>query len=81
MSVNGLRYALAAGAFMPSVFPGLHPPSTTCPVPPAGSDSDDEDRPTVQGPSKEDVYSAYHKGTTSSKKKKQKKLKRVQVSP
>ncbi len=35
----------------------------------------------MQGPSKEDVYSAYHKGTTSSKKKKQKKLKRVQVSP
>lgn len=33
----------------------------------------------MQGPSKEDVYSAYHKGTNSSKKKKQKKLKRVQV--
>ncbi|KAL4448816.1 hypothetical protein ABPG77_007533 [Micractinium sp. CCAP 211/92] len=45
-----------------------------------GSDSDEEDRPAVQGPSKEDVYSAYHKGTTSSKKKKQKKLKRVQAA-
>lgn len=33
----------------------------------------------MKGPSKEDVYSAYHKGTNSSKKKKQKKLKRVQV--
>lgn len=45
-----------------------------------GSDSEDEERPAVQGPSKEDVYSAYHKGTNSSKKKKQKKLKRVQAA-
>ncbi|KAL4422877.1 hypothetical protein ABPG75_009074 [Micractinium tetrahymenae] len=45
-----------------------------------GSDSDDEERPGAQGPSREDVYSAFHKGTTSSKKKKQKKLKRVQAA-
>ncbi|KAG2445218.1 hypothetical protein HYH02_008686 [Chlamydomonas schloesseri] len=41
-----------------------------------GGDGDDEDAK-PKGPSKEDIYSAYHKGTASSKKKKQKKLKRV----
>ncbi|GLC55364.1 hypothetical protein PLESTB_000976900 [Pleodorina starrii] len=47
-----------------------------------GSDADSDDegggegkKPT--GPSKEDIYAAYHKGTRSSKKKKQAKLKRV----
>lgn len=49
-----------------------------------GSDSDDDndgdDRGTVSGPSREQMYAAFHKGTTSSKKKKQKKLKRVQMA-
>jgi hypothetical protein len=39
---------------------------------PADSDDDDEDgKQKVSGPSREDVYSAFHKGTNSSKKKKQ----------
>ncbi|KAI7837441.1 hypothetical protein COHA_008699 [Chlorella ohadii] len=50
-----------------------------------GDDSDDEGgdndgKAGVSGPSREDMYSAFHKGTVSSKKKKQKKLKRVQAA-
>ena len=42
-----------------------------------GDDNNTRDKTTVTGPSKEDVYAAYHKGTNSSKKKKQKKIARV----
>ncbi|PNW82173.1 hypothetical protein CHLRE_06g277050v5 [Chlamydomonas reinhardtii] len=42
-----------------------------------GEGEGDEEDAKPKGPSKEDIYSAYHKGTSSSKKKKQKKLKRV----
>ena len=41
---------------------------------PADSDDDDDDedgKQKVSGPSREDVYAAFHKGTNSSKKKKQ----------
>lgn len=38
----------------------------------------EEEKP--KGPSKEDIYAAYHKGTRSSKKKKQAKLKRVMAT-
>ncbi|KAL4857462.1 hypothetical protein ACK3TF_002330 [Chlorella vulgaris] len=44
------------------------------------SDSDAEDKAVVSAASREDIYAAFHKGTNSSKKKKQKKLKRVQAS-
>lgn len=53
---------------------------------PADSDDDDDDDGQSNGakaapqPSKEDVYKAFHKGTLSSKKKKQKKLKRAMES-
>lgn len=48
--------------------------------PAAGSDSEGEGKTQVSGPSREEVYGAYHKGTLASKKKKQKKLKRVMAS-
>ena len=45
---------------------------TRPPRPPrAGSDSEDDDKTPAAGPSREDVYSAFHKGTLSSKKRKQ----------
>ena len=40
-------------------------------------DEDDGEKTAVAGPSREDVYKAFHKGTVSSKKKKQKKLART----
>ncbi|KXZ52362.1 hypothetical protein GPECTOR_10g996 [Gonium pectorale] len=43
----------------------------------ADSDGEGEGKKKPSGPSKEDIYAAYHKGTRSSKKKKQHKLKRV----
>ena len=54
--------------------PCVHTPSRPCApaLLPADSDDDDEDgKQKVSGPSREDVYSAFHKGTNSSKKKKQ----------
>eukprot|EP00887_Chlorella_sp_A99_P007365 scaffold2.g7365.t1 len=44
------------------------------------SDSEGEGKAAAQGPSREEVYAAYHKGTVASKKKKQKKLKRAMAS-
>lgn len=52
----------------------------------SGSDSEDDENDKdggaagPQGPSREDIYSAFHKGTISTKKRKQKKLKRVQAA-
>ena len=43
------------------------------------NDDDGEKRP-VAGPSKEDIYKAFHKGTVCSKKKKQKKLNRAMTA-
>lgn len=43
-------------------------------MPPADSDDeggDNDGKAGVSGPSREDMYSAFHKGTVSSKKKKQ----------
>lgn len=42
-----------------------------------GSDNESDGETKPSAPTKEDVYRAYHKGTTASKKKKQAKLKRV----
>lgn len=48
----------------------------------SSDDEDDEDdsKPVLAQPTKEEVYKAFHKGTASSKKKKQKKLKRAMHS-
>ncbi|GIM11976.1 hypothetical protein Vretimale_15407, partial [Volvox reticuliferus] len=46
----------------------------------ADSDGEDGEGKKPAGPSKDDIYAAYHKGTRSSKKKKQAKLKRVMAT-
>ena len=70
---HALRRPGQRGAHLPPCRPSLPAaPRPAASPPPADSDDEGEDGKTaVSGPSREQMYSAFHKGTVSSKKKKQ----------